>query len=99
MKTRDDSIELCNLLSLLVRAMVSASDTVSVTSSPSPCGPTMIQIKVAEGRDVGKIIGKQGRTAHSLRIIVQAIGKQQGQDYHIDIQGATIDLASPPQQS
>jgi predicted RNA-binding protein YlqC (UPF0109 family) len=91
MKTRVDSIELCNLLSLLVRAMVSAPDTVSVTARPSPSGSTMIQIKVAEGRDVGKIIGKQGRTAQSLRIIVQAIGKEQGQDYHIDIQGATID--------
>lgn len=79
--------------------MVGAPDTVSVTASPSPSGLTMIQITVAEGRDVGKIIGKQGRTAHSLRIIVQAIGKEQGEDYHIDIQGVTIDLALAPQQS
>jgi predicted RNA-binding protein YlqC (UPF0109 family) len=51
----------------------------------------MIQIKVAHGCDMGKLIGRQGRTARSLRIIVQAIGKEQGQDYQVDIDGAATD--------
>jgi predicted RNA-binding protein YlqC (UPF0109 family) len=70
MKTESDPIELCNLLSLLVRAMVSDPNTVCVSSKPLPSGSTMIQIQAANGRDLGKLIGKQGRTAHSLRIIV-----------------------------
>jgi predicted RNA-binding protein YlqC (UPF0109 family) len=51
----------------------------------------MIQIKVANGHDLGKLIGKQGRTARSLRIIAQAIGKERGQDYQVDIEGTTTD--------
>jgi predicted RNA-binding protein YlqC (UPF0109 family) len=51
----------------------------------------MIEIKVANGHDLGKVIGKQGRTARSLRIIAQAIGKEKGQDYQIDIEGVTTD--------
>lgn len=85
-----DSVELCNLVALLVRGMVSDPDAVHVSARPSPSGSTMIQIKVAQGRDMGKLIGKQGRNARSLRIIVQTIGKEQGQDYEVDIDRADI---------
>jgi predicted RNA-binding protein YlqC (UPF0109 family) len=91
MKTQDDSIELCHILSLLVRAMVSDPDTVHLSSRHSPGGSTVIEIKVANRHDLGKLIGKQGRTARSLRIIAQAIGKEKGQDYRIDIEGTTTD--------
>jgi predicted RNA-binding protein YlqC (UPF0109 family) len=59
----------------------------------------MIQIKVAQGRDMGKLIGKQGRTAHSLRIIVQAIGKEQRQNYRVDIEEVAIDSTSGSQEA
>lgn len=88
MKTQMDSVALCNLVALLVQGMVSDPDAVHVSSRPSPSGSTMIQIKVAQGRDVGKLIGKQGRNARSLRIIIQTIGKEQGQDYEVDIDRA-----------
>jgi uncharacterized protein len=91
MKTEDDSIELCHILSLLVRAMVSDPGAVHLSFRRSPGGSTMIQIKVANGHDLGKLIGKQGRTARSLRIIAQAIGKERGQDYQVDIEGTTTD--------
>ena len=35
--------------------------------------------------DVGKIIGKQGRNAKSLRIVLSAIGKKLHRRYAIDI--------------
>jgi uncharacterized protein len=98
MKAEVDSVELCALLSSIVRAMVSDPDTVHVSSRPLPSGSTMIQIKVARERDKGKLIGKQGRTARSLRIIVQAIGKEQGHNYHLDIEGAIIDSTWGPQE-
>ncbi len=90
MKTEDDSIEFCHILSLLIRAMVSDPGAVHLSSRHSPGGSTMIEIKVAR-RDLGKLIGKQGRTARSLRIIAQAIGNEKGQDYRIDIEGTTTD--------
>lgn len=94
MKAEVDSVELCALLSSLVRAMVSAPDAVHVSSTPWQDGSTMIQIRVAPGRDVGKVIGRQGRTAHSLRIIVQAIGKEQGHAYQVDIEEAAAGSTS-----
>lgn len=94
-----DSVELCTLLSSLVRAMVGSPDAVHVSSRPSPDGSTMIQIKVAQGHDMGKLIGKQGRTAHSLRIIVQAIGKEQRQNYRLDIEELAIDSTTGSQEA
>jgi predicted RNA-binding protein YlqC (UPF0109 family) len=91
MKPEADSVELCSLLSSIVRAIVSDPDAVRVSSSPSPSGSTIIQIKVSPGRDVAKLIGRQGRTARSLRIIVQVIGKERGRDYHLDIDETNID--------
>jgi predicted RNA-binding protein YlqC (UPF0109 family) len=35
--------------------------------------------------DIGKIIGKQGRNAQSLRIIVSAIGRKLNRRYVLDI--------------
>jgi predicted RNA-binding protein YlqC (UPF0109 family) len=97
MKTEDDPIELCHILTLLVRAMVSDPSAVYLSSRRSPGGSTKIEIKIANRHDLGKLIGKQGRIARSLRIIAQAIGKEKGQDYQIDIEGATTDLASNSQ--
>jgi predicted RNA-binding protein YlqC (UPF0109 family) len=46
---------------------------------------------VAKGSDTGKIIGRQGRTARSLRIVLQAIAKEHGQNYQLDINGMQVD--------
>jgi predicted RNA-binding protein YlqC (UPF0109 family) len=89
-----EDAEVCALMNLLVRAMVSKPDAVRVTSTLSPGGSTIIQIKVAPGQDLGKLIGSQGRTARSLRIIFQAIAKQQGKNYQIDIDGITLEPKS-----
>lgn len=94
MAVESETAEVCVLMSLLVRAMVSKPDAVRVSSALSPSGSTIIQIKVAQGQDMGKLIGSQGRTARSLRIIFQAIAKQQGKNYQLDIDGATLDPTS-----
>ncbi len=99
MDKADDSIELCNILSLLVRAMVRAPDTVHVSSMRTTDGSTLIQIKVESGHDLGKLIGRQGRTAHSLRTIVQAIGKEKGHNYRIDIDVATANPIEGPEEN
>jgi predicted RNA-binding protein YlqC (UPF0109 family) len=94
MAAESETGEVCALMSLLVRAMVSKPDAVRVSSKLSPSGSTIIQIKVAQGQDLGKLIGIQERTARSLRIIFQAIAKEQGKNYQLDIDGATIDPTS-----
>ncbi len=86
--------EVCILMSLLVRAILSNKDAVYVSSELSPDGSTIIRIKVAQGLDKGKLIGKQGRTARSLRVIFQAIAQGQGQHYQLDIDGGDFDGAS-----
>ena len=45
---------------------------------------TVLRLHVAT-RDVGKVVGKQGRTARSLRTILGAIGKCQRVQYSLDI--------------
>lgn len=45
---------------------------------------TVLELKVAEG-DLGKVIGKQGRTARSLRTVLGAAGMKANRRYTLDI--------------
>ncbi|HEY7650087.1 MAG TPA: KH domain-containing protein [Methylomirabilota bacterium] len=45
---------------------------------------TVIELRVARG-DLGKVIGKQGRTAHALRTILNATATKQGQRAVLEI--------------
>lgn len=76
---RSPATETRIVLSLLIRAMVLDREEVSVEAIPEANGFVFI-VRVASG-EVGKLIGKQGRTVRSLRDIVMAIGKQQGTTY------------------
>ena len=62
--------------------------TESVVAELVPCqGGTSIVITVAES-DIGKIIGKQGRTARSMRVILTAASKKIGHNLFLDLQQA-----------
>lgn len=79
--------EICALLTGLIRAMVRDRDAVSVTPLPSVVsGSTILEVTVS-ARDMGRIIGRQGRIARSLRIIVLAIGTEQQHLYKLDLNG------------
>lgn len=58
------------LMEYIARALVDDSDRVSVTEVEGE-QVTVIELRVAP-RDVGKVIGKQGRTARALRTILTA---------------------------
>jgi predicted RNA-binding protein YlqC (UPF0109 family) len=47
-------------------------------------GQTCFRIQVS-GSDIGKIIGKQGRTARSIRTILAAASMKTGHRYSLDI--------------
>jgi predicted RNA-binding protein YlqC (UPF0109 family) len=78
--------EVCALLSLLVRAMVDKPEEVFVCLAGTEGVIVVLRVECAE-EDRGKLIGKQGRTARSLRIILGAIGNTQGAQYRLDIDG------------
>jgi predicted RNA-binding protein YlqC (UPF0109 family) len=58
------------LVANIARALVDQPDQVSVRANDSEAG-TVLELRVAPG-DFGKVIGRQGRTARSLRTIVGA---------------------------
>jgi len=58
------------LVEYLAKSLVSQPDAVEVTETQKDDG-SVLQLKVAK-EDLGRIIGKQGRTAKSIRTLVSA---------------------------
>ena len=58
------------LISTIAKALVDHPDEVVVTEVEGQ-QITVLELKVAK-EDIGKVIGKQGRTAHALRSILGA---------------------------
>jgi len=63
--------ELKNLVESMAKALVDLPEQVNVAEIQGE-QTTVIELKVAK-EDLGKIIGKEGRTARSLRTIVGAV--------------------------
>ena len=59
-----------DLIEVMAKALVDAPEEVAVTESKGE-HTSVFELRVARG-DVGKVIGKEGRTAQSMRIIVEA---------------------------
>ena len=64
------------LIEYVVKLLVDKPEEVVVTEVHSE-KTTVIELKVAQS-DIGKIIGKQGKTAHALRTILNAAGRKTG---------------------
>ena len=58
------------LITYIVRALVDNPDQVEVTEVEGQ-STSVIELKVAK-EDLGKVIGKQGRTARAMRTILSA---------------------------
>jgi predicted RNA-binding protein YlqC (UPF0109 family) len=59
------------IIELIARALVDEPDGVSVTEIGG-LHTSILELKVAK-TDIGKVIGKQGRTAGALRTILSAV--------------------------
>ena len=79
MGVKTAAAETTALLHLLISAMVSDRQAVSVTPLDTPEGVTF-KVKVAP-KEIGKLIGPQGRLARALRVLLMSIGKENGQAY------------------
>lgn len=70
MRWRVASEVLKNLVETMAKALVDKPDEVEVTTIDGE-QTTVVELKVAKD-DLGKVIGKEGRTARSLRTILSA---------------------------
>lgn len=59
------------VLEYLVKQVVDDPDAVSVSTSPGRHGAVQLDVRVGEG-DMGRVIGKRGRIAQSIRTVVRA---------------------------
>jgi len=63
-----------DLVEFIARALVNEPGAVEVSEVQGDKG-AVLELKVAPG-DLGKVIGREGRTARSLRTIVAAAGQK-----------------------
>jgi predicted RNA-binding protein YlqC (UPF0109 family) len=72
-----------NVVEVVVRALVDKPDSVRVTETERR-GMTVLELTTAPA-DMGKIIGRQGRTASALRTIVALTAEKHGKRAQLDI--------------
>jgi predicted RNA-binding protein YlqC (UPF0109 family) len=70
------------VLDYLVRAVVDDPDSVVIDPTEGRNGITL-QVRVAPG-DMGRVIGKRGRVANSIRTVVRAAAAKDGVDADVD---------------
>ena len=71
------------LVTYIVEQLVDDKEAINITSAEAE-GVETITIRVAEG-DIGKVIGKQGKIAMSIRTLAKAVGAKVGKRYNIEI--------------
>jgi uncharacterized protein len=72
------------LIEFLARALVDDPDNVSVESFEEDDGTIVYEVRVAED-DVGKVIGRSGRTVNALRAVVRAAAAREGRRVLVDV--------------
>ena len=73
-----------DLLEFLARALVDKPDEVSVEGFDEDDGTIVLELTVAED-DVGKVIGRGGRTISSLRTVMRAVASRQDERVMVDV--------------
>ena len=71
------------LIEYIARALVDQPEAVELRSTPSPEG-VLYELKVAPD-DVGKVIGRDGRTVNALRALVTAAASKKGEKARVEI--------------
>lgn len=74
---------LSELITTIARALVDDPDSVEVTEIDGDHN-SVLELRVAQD-DIGKVIGKDGRTAQSMRMILAAASAKLGRRAHLDI--------------
>ena len=91
------------LIDYVVRGLVDAPESVEIARSEEQ-GTVRFELTVAPG-DLGKVIGRDGRTVHALRTLVSTAAQAQGKKASLELVDARKDGASqsptatPPEAS
>jgi predicted RNA-binding protein YlqC (UPF0109 family) len=72
------------LLAYLARTLVDEPDAVAVESFEEEDGTTVLELHVAED-DLGKVIGRRGRTVGALRTVMRACATKRGGRVLVDV--------------
>ncbi len=70
-------------LEMVVKSLVDDVDAVDIREIERQ-GTTLFEVRVAQG-DMGKIIGRQGRTVRALRSLAHAVSLKRKQRFVIEI--------------
>lgn len=73
-----------DLVEYLVKSLVDQPEKVSITESQKDAGTLVYELRVAKD-DIGKVIGKRGRTAQSIRTLLSAAGSKIGKRTGLEI--------------
>ncbi len=76
----ESSGDICVLVEMIAKSLVEVPDEVFVEKFDDG----VIELEVAE-TDVGKVIGRQGRTARALRALLSASGHRAHKRYTLEI--------------
>jgi predicted RNA-binding protein YlqC (UPF0109 family) len=72
-----------NAVEKIVRAIVGEPDAVTVDEITD--GKSVrLEVRVAE-HDMGRVIGREGRTVKAIRSVLFAAGQKQGKRLHLDL--------------
>lgn len=71
------------LVEYLARALVDQPEAVELKVTPQD-GAVLYELKVAPG-DVGKVIGRDGRTVNALRTVLQHAAQKKGEKARLEI--------------
>lgn len=71
------------VLTHIVRSIVDDAEAVNVTSGPGKGDKILLEVRVGPG-DLGRVIGRRGRTAQSIRTIVRAAATNDDVDVDVD---------------
>jgi predicted RNA-binding protein YlqC (UPF0109 family) len=80
-ESKDPGVE---LVELIAKALVDEPEAVEVRVGKTGKNGGVLELSVDEG-DLGKIIGKKGRTAKSIRTVLAAVGERHKRRYALDI--------------
>jgi predicted RNA-binding protein YlqC (UPF0109 family) len=85
--TPEDKIQNAEeLVRAIARALVTVPDAVEVEAVEDEDDDEIMLLELrVDPQDLGRVIGKQGRTARSLRTLLNAVGMKHHQRYTLDI--------------
>ena len=72
-----------DLIAVIVKALVDQPDEVSITEIGSS-HTIILEVRVAK-TDIGKVIGKRGRTAQAIRTILRGASGKSRQRYMLEL--------------